>query len=75
LIFFNQEIFESESNQDHQANKFNRVDLLVKDTSGQLFIIEIQNDSEADYLQRLVFPLKQTLRDAVMAALERMLDD
>ena len=75
MIFFNQEIFESESNQDHQANKFNRVDLLVKDTSGQLFIIEIQNDSEADYLQRLVFPLKQTLRDAVMAALERMLDD
>lgn len=50
-----QEILESESNKPTQETKFNRVDLLVKNEEGQLLIIEVQNDTEADYLQRLMF--------------------
>ncbi|MDJ0839678.1 MAG: Rpn family recombination-promoting nuclease/putative transposase [Acidobacteriota bacterium] len=50
-----QEILESESNQDDALDKHNRVDLLVKNQDGQLIIIEVQNESEADYLQRLMY--------------------
>jgi len=49
------EILESEANQDHRRDKFNRVDLLVKNESDELVIIEIQNETELDYLQRLLY--------------------
>ena len=37
-------IKESESNQEYAVDKFNRVDILVENSSGELFIIEIQNN-------------------------------
>ena len=52
---FVEEILESESNQQEKDNKFNRVDLLVKDKMGRRFIIEIQNQRQADFLERLLF--------------------
>ena len=45
-----EEILESESNQDEDVKKFNRVDLLCKDTQGRRIIIEIQNNREVDYI-------------------------
>lgn len=48
-------ILESESNQDAENDKFNRVDLLVEDGEKRKFIIEIQNTRESDYLERLLF--------------------
>ena len=50
-----EQILESESNQSAERNKFNRVDLLVKDSHNRRLIIEIQNQREADYLERLLF--------------------
>lgn len=50
-----QEILESESNRERAEDKHNRVDLLAKDENGQLIIIEVQNESETDYLQRILF--------------------
>jgi len=52
---FVEEILESVSNQQEKDNKFNRVDLLVKDKMGRRFIIEIQNQRQADFLERLLF--------------------
>jgi len=52
---FVEKILESESNQQEKDNKFNRVDLLVKDKMGRRFIIEIQNQRQADFLERLLF--------------------
>ena len=49
------QLIESESNQDDQTQKFNRVDIMVLDSQHQHFIIEIQNESESDYLERLLF--------------------
>ena len=46
---------ESESNQEHAADKFNRVDMLAEDSRGELLIIEIQNNSEVDYLLRMLY--------------------
>lgn len=48
-------ILESESNQDAENDKFNRVDLLVEDGEKRKIIIEIQNTRESDYLERLLF--------------------
>ena len=50
-----EEILESESNREHATDKQNRVDLLVKDEADRLILIEVQNESEADYLQRLMY--------------------
>jgi predicted transposase/invertase (TIGR01784 family) len=49
------EILESESNQEAENRKFNRVDLKCKDSQNRQIIIEIQNQREADYLQRLLW--------------------
>jgi hypothetical protein len=48
-------ILESESNQEHEADKFNRVDILAEDANKQLIIIELQNTREYDYFQRMLF--------------------
>ncbi|CAK0759511.1 conserved hypothetical protein [Gammaproteobacteria bacterium] len=47
-------VLESESNAE-EGRKFNRVDLLVHDRLGRKFIVEVQNQREADYLERLLF--------------------
>ena len=54
-------ILESESNQDDCNDKFNRVDVLVKDHNGRRIIIEIQNQREADYLERLLFGVSKVV--------------
>ncbi len=48
-------IVESESNQEHESDKFNRVDLVVEDEHGEILIIEVQNDREIHYLERLLY--------------------
>lgn len=48
-------LLESESNIELVDMKFNRVDLLVENQSGELIIIEIQNTNADDYLQRILF--------------------
>ncbi|MBQ3655572.1 MAG: PD-(D/E)XK nuclease family transposase, partial [Bacteroidales bacterium] len=42
------QILESESNQEEEEQKFNRVDLLVEDERKEKFLIEVQNDHELD---------------------------
>lgn len=48
-------LLESESNQEDESDKFNRVDLLVQDGEGRKIIIEIQNTRQVDYLERIVY--------------------
>lgn len=50
-----EEILESESNQEEETAKFNRVDLKCKNSKGQHIIIEVQNQREVDYLQRILW--------------------
>ncbi|MBF0376363.1 MAG: Rpn family recombination-promoting nuclease/putative transposase [Desulfamplus sp.] len=49
------EILESESNKEEKIDKFNRVDLKVKNQNGELLIIEVQYEREFDYLQRILY--------------------
>ena len=56
-------ITDSESNKEHAADKFNRVDILVEDSKGDLLIIEIQNNSEVDYLFRMQYAVAKTVTE------------
>jgi len=49
------EILESESNKIDRSDKFNRVDLKVKNDVGEIIIIEVQYEHEFDYLQRILY--------------------
>ena len=53
-------ISESESNKASKTDKFNRVDILVENTLGELIIIEMQNNSEVDYFLRMLYAVSKT---------------
>jgi predicted transposase/invertase (TIGR01784 family) len=50
-----QKLLESESNQEYADDKQNRVDVLAEDEKGELYLIEIQNETEVAYFQRMLF--------------------
>jgi predicted transposase/invertase (TIGR01784 family) len=56
-------IKESESNQEHANDKFNRVDILVEDSDGESIIIEMQNNSEVDYLLRMLYGVSKAVTE------------
>ena len=58
-------ILESESNQLLGNDKFNRVDILVKNSKEELVIIEIQNQQEYDYFHRMVYGTSKTLTEFI----------
>ena len=59
------EILESESNQTEEKNKFNRVDILVKDSEDKRIVVEIQNEYELNYLQRLLFGTAKVITETI----------
>jgi len=48
-------MLESESNMQYSDSKQNRVDFLAEDKEGSKFIVEVQNESETAYFQRVLF--------------------
>ena len=44
-----------ESNQEDEFDKCNRVDMLAEDSKGNLLLIEVQNNNEYAYFQRMLF--------------------
>lgn len=48
-------LLESESNMESESDKQNRVDLLAENSKGELVIIEVQNNNEFAYFQRMLF--------------------
>ena len=57
------ELLESESNQEHKDDKFNRVDIKAKDSQGRIIIVEIQQSRELDYLQRMLYGMAKTITE------------
>jgi len=57
------EILESESNKEDQRDKFNRVDLKVKNQKNEIIIIEVQYEREFDYLQRILFASSKVITE------------
>ena len=60
-----QTILESESNQRIDLDKFNRVDILVKNSNDELVIIEIQNENEYDYFHRMAYGTSKVLTEYI----------
>ncbi len=48
-------MLESEGNPAYYNDKYNRVDFLAKDETGEIFIVEVQNQSEIDYYCRMTY--------------------
>lgn len=56
---------ESESNQTNAIDKFNRADILVEDSKGDLMIIEVQNNRELDYFHRMLYGVSKTISEYI----------
>jgi predicted transposase/invertase (TIGR01784 family) len=56
-------LLESESNQEDEDEKFNRVDLFAENSKGEHIIIEIQNTRELDYLMRMLFATSKAITE------------
>lgn len=63
-------ILESESNKQTADNRMNRVDLLVKNTKGELVIIEVQSNYSHDYLMRILFGVSKLIVDNMVQGME-----
>ncbi|NGZ07015.1 MAG: Rpn family recombination-promoting nuclease/putative transposase [Magnetococcales bacterium] len=57
------EILESESNKESVLDKYNRVDMKVRNSQGELILIELQYEREHDYLQRLLYATSKTITE------------
>jgi len=55
------DVLESESNKNDRVDKFNRVDLKVRNSKQEIIIIEIQYDREYDYLQRIFYGVSKAV--------------
>ena len=60
-----QQILESESNKETADDKFNRVDILVEDSKGELIIIEIQDSKEYDYFHRMLYGTSKAISEHI----------
>ena len=56
---------ESESNQESPESKFNRVDIFVENSHGELMIIEIQNSEQVDYFLRMVYGASKAITEHI----------
>ena len=56
---------ESESNQEDEEDKFNRVDILAEDDRKELTIVEIQNNNELSYFHRMLYGVSKVITDYI----------
>jgi predicted transposase/invertase (TIGR01784 family) len=61
-------ILESESTRERRDARSNRVDLLVENSKKELIIVEIQHETEYDYLQRMLFGVSKLLVEYIKKA-------
>lgn len=57
------ELLESESNQERDDDKFNRVDVKALNSRDEIIIVEIQQTRELYYLQRILYGVAKTISD------------
>ncbi len=58
-------ILESESNQESEGDRHNRVDMLVKNQKGELIIIEVQNSKQYDYFHRMIYGTSKVISEYI----------
>src|SRR5271156_3768640 len=60
-------LLESESNQETEADKYNRVDVLVKTRQGQYIIVEVQCYTQWDFLTRILYGTSKAICEYLQA--------
>ena len=58
-------LLESESNQESEFDKYNRVDILAEDAKGSLILFEIQNNTEYASFQRMLFGVSKLVTEYI----------
>ncbi|TAE36213.1 MAG: Rpn family recombination-promoting nuclease/putative transposase [Runella slithyformis] len=58
-------ILESEGNKEDEYDKYNRVDILIKSQTDELMLVEVQNDSEIDYFQRMIYGVSKLVTEYI----------
>ncbi|MBF0410207.1 MAG: Rpn family recombination-promoting nuclease/putative transposase [Candidatus Riflebacteria bacterium] len=56
-------LLESETNKETQSQKQSRLDLKVKNSKNEFIIVEIQYETEYDFLQRVLFSTSKTITE------------
>ncbi len=59
------QVLESESNREHAHARSNRVDLLVENAQKELIIVEIQHETEYDFLHRMLFGVSKVVVEQI----------
>lgn len=59
------QILDSESNKETEDDKYNRVDILVENSKGELVIIEVQNSKEYDFFHRMLFGAAKAITEHI----------
>ncbi|MDR1594501.1 MAG: Rpn family recombination-promoting nuclease/putative transposase, partial [Prevotellaceae bacterium] len=59
-------VLESESNKADAQDKYNRIDIVVEDTEGEIILIELQFLLEIDYFQRMLFGVSKSITDRML---------
>ena len=55
------EVLESESNKENSNDKYNRTDIKVKNSKGEIIIIEVQFNDEYDFFHRILYSTSKTI--------------
>jgi predicted transposase/invertase (TIGR01784 family) len=63
-------IGESEGNKESAGDKYNRVDIMVEDVSGEILLIELQFTPEIDYLHRMLYGTGKTITERMVQGAE-----
>lgn len=58
-----EKILESESNQESEDDKYNRVDILIQNSKNELIVVEIQNTYEIDFFHRMAYGASKALTE------------
>ena len=61
-----QNILESEGNQENALDKYNRVDVVVKDENDEIILIELQVNREADFLSRMLYGTSKVITEYIV---------
>lgn len=59
------EILESESNQENDNDKFNRVDIKAKNSKGEIILVEIQLTRQLYFLERVLYGVSKAITEHI----------
>ena len=59
------DVLEGEGNKQESDDKYNRADILVKSAEEEMMLVEVQNESQVDYFQRMVYGASKLITEYI----------